>query len=224
MEGFKQCENGHFFKEELSECPYCPKSGSKSGGGGFGSGSPNDKTQFSSADDKTQFVSGDKTEEFNVGSYGDKTRIASAPVSAPRHNNPPARDLSKTFIQEVETIDGGDGKGSKEVVRQRSTRRIVGWLISYTLDPMGIDYRVYEGNNAIGRSADNDITVASDSSISSRHATILFKKGKFFVRDEMAANGTFINNDELDIGQPFEMKDGDELKLGNTVFKFKSPL
>ena len=89
---------------------------------------------------------------------------------------------------------------------------------------MGIDYRVYEGNNTIGRKADNDITVASDSSISSRHATLLFKKGRFFVRDEMAANGTFINNEELEIGQPYELKDGDELKLGNTVFKFKSPL
>lgn len=220
MEGFKQCENGHFFKEELSECPYCPKSGSKPAGG---AGSPNDKTQFS-AGDKTQFMSGDKTAEYNVGSFGDKTRVASSPSASPRPNTPPARDLSKTFIQEVETVDEGEGKGSKEVVRQRSTRRIVGWLISYTLDPMGIDYRIYEGNNSIGRTAENDITVAADSSISSRHATILFKKGRFFVRDEMAANGTFINEEELDIGQPVEMKDGDDLKVGNTVFKFKSPL
>ena len=171
-------------------------------------------------------MSGDQTAEYNVGSFGgDRTRVAtSSPVSSPRHNEPPKRDLSKTFISEVETVDEGDGKGAKEVVRQRATRRIVGWLISYTLDPMGIDYRIYEGNNSVGRGADCDITVASDSSISSRHATILFKKGKFFVRDEMAANGTFINDDELEIGQPYEMKDGDELKCGNTVFKFKSPL
>jgi hypothetical protein len=26
MNGFKKCENGHFFKEDLSACPYCPSS------------------------------------------------------------------------------------------------------------------------------------------------------------------------------------------------------
>ena len=89
---------------------------------------------------------------------------------------------------------------------------------------MGIDYRIYEGNNTVGRIAQNDITIASDSSISSKHAMILFKKGKFYVRDEMAANGTFINGEELEIGQPYPLTDGDELKLGNTVFTFKTPL
>ena len=26
MNGFKKCENGHFFKEDLNACPYCPSS------------------------------------------------------------------------------------------------------------------------------------------------------------------------------------------------------
>ena len=24
MKGFKQCSRGHFYKDTLSECPYCP--------------------------------------------------------------------------------------------------------------------------------------------------------------------------------------------------------
>jgi hypothetical protein len=24
MNGFKKCDNGHFYKEDLSACPYCP--------------------------------------------------------------------------------------------------------------------------------------------------------------------------------------------------------
>jgi pSer/pThr/pTyr-binding forkhead associated (FHA) protein len=40
----------------------------------------------------------------------------------------------------------------------------------------------------------------------------------------MAANGTFINNEELEIGRSYDLNDGDEIKLGKTVFKFRSSL
>lgn len=207
MKGFQKCERGHFFKEGLTECPYCPKpSGgnpdgeTKIAGGGAGAGGNLDKTQISGG-----------------GGSGNPT---SRPVVS--HNRPPRRDLNKTYIQETEPAkEGSDGP---EVVRQRATRKIVGWLISYSLDPMGIDYRLYEGNNSLGRNADNSISIPGDESVSGRHATLLFKKGKFFVRDEMAANGTYINGEELEIGQPAQITDGDELKLGKTVFKFKTPL
>jgi hypothetical protein len=207
MKGYKQCEKGHFYKEELSECPYCPKPA-----GGVGN---DDKTKV-----QGDFGGVEKT------SLGDKTQVFSGsgtPSSNPVSVNPPAkRDLNKTFIQDVEEVkEGGE---VKEVVHQRSTRKIVGWLISYSLDPMGIDYRLYEGNNTIGRNAGNDVTVAGDPSISGHHATILFKKGKFYLKDEMAANGTFINDEEIEVGQPVEVEDGDTLKFGKSVFRFKTPL
>jgi hypothetical protein len=210
MKGYKQCEKGHYFKEELFECPYCPKPA-----GGFG------------GDDKTKVGDHGGNDKTSVGGLGDKTQIFGGsgggnpnPVSV---NPPPKRDLNKTFIQEVEEVKDSGGE-VKEVVHQRATRKIVGWLISYTLDPMGIDYRLYEGNNTVGRNAGNDITIAGDSSISGHHATILFKKGKFYLKDEMAANGTFINEEEIEVGQPMEVVDGDSLKFGKSVFRFKTPL
>jgi hypothetical protein len=207
MKGYKQCEKGHFYKEDLTECPYCPK---PAGGGG--------------ADDKTK-VQGDMGGNEKT-SLGDKTQVFGGGMSQnpnPVSVNPPAkRDLNKTFIQEVEEV--GEGEDKKAVVSQRSTRKIVGWIISYTLDAMGIDYRLYEGNNTIGRNAGNDVTIAGDPSISGHHATILFKKGKYYLKDEMAANGTFINDEEIEVGQPVEVMDGDTLKFGKSVFKFKSPL
>lgn len=202
MKGYKQCEKGHYFKEELSECPYCPK------------GSPS-----SSVDDKTKIQGGDMTQ------VGDKTQIFGGGSAQPPsiQVTPSAkRDLNKTFIQEVEEQEVGGVV--KEVVHQRSTRKIVGWLISYSLDPMGIDFRLFEGNNTLGRNPGNDVTIAGDPSISGHHATILFKKGNFYIKDEMAANGTFIDGEELSIGQPYEMSDGCEIRLGNSVFKFKTPL
>lgn len=206
MKGYQQCAKGHYFKEELSECPYCPK-------GSAGAGA-DDKTKVQGGGHESTSLS-DKTQVFGGG--GDLT--PQAPVSV---NPPVKRDLNKTFIQEVEEVkEGGE---VKEVVHNRATRKIVGWLISYSLDPMGIDYRLYEGNNTIGRTPGNDMTIAGDPSISGHHATILFKKGNFYLKDEMAANGTFINDDEIQVGQPHEIKDGDTLRFGNAVFKFKTPL
>lgn len=206
MKGYQQCDKGHYYKEELSECPYCPKPAAGAG-----------------ADDKTR-VQGDGGGEKT--SLGDKTQIFGgqgvanpSPVGV---NPPPKRDLNKTYIQEVEEVhQGGE---VKEVVHNRATRKIVGWLISYTHDAMGIDYRLYEGNNTIGRNAGNDVTVAGDPSISGHHATVLFKKGRFYLKDEMAANGTFINEEEIEVGQPLEIKDGDMLRFGKTDFRFKTPL
>lgn len=204
MKGYKQCDKGHYFKEDLSECPYCPKG---SGGGN------DDKTRV-----QGDLGSNERTE------LGDKTQVfGSAPSQQPVSvTPPPPRDLNKTFIQEVEEVS--QGGEVKEVVHQRATRKIVGWIISYTLDPMGLDFRLYEGNNTIGRNPGSDVTIAGDPSVSGHHATLLFKKGRFYLKDEMAANGTFINDEEIEVGQPYEIKDGDNLRIGNTVFKFKTPV
>ncbi len=117
------------------------------------------------------------------------------------------------------------GDDGKSIPVAQPTRRIVGWIISYTLDPMGIDYRIYEGNNSIGRDVTNSIIILKDNAISGQHITILNKKGQFFLKDEMASNGTFINGTEIEIGKPYELKDGDEIRLGaTTTFTFKSAI
>jgi pSer/pThr/pTyr-binding forkhead associated (FHA) protein len=38
----------------------------------------------------------------------------------------------------------------------------------------------------------------------------------------MTTNGTFINGIELEVEQAYQISDGDEIKMGNTVFKFKT--
>jgi pSer/pThr/pTyr-binding forkhead associated (FHA) protein len=49
----------------------------------------------------------------------------------------------------------------------------------------------------------------------------LYKKGKFYIKDEMAANGTFVNDEELEIEKAYPIKDGDIIRLANTIFIFK---
>ncbi len=248
MKGFKKCNNGHFFKENLPACPYCPNG--KSGSGSENGGSDMNKTMVSGAGGaeftSTEVTSTDRTETFSgptgSGSGADKTQVfgggAAAQNSSDTHivgsnkisspSSAPKRNLDRTFIGSIEQpttneSDSGE-KSPNPPVAPRATRKIVGWLISYTLDPMGIDWRIYEGTNLIGRDAKNSIIISKDPTISSEHAVILFRNGKFKIKDKMTANGSFINGVELEVEEAYDLNDGDELRLGTSVFRFKSAL
>jgi hypothetical protein len=218
MKGFNKCEKGHFYKEELNACPYCPgNSNSETSGGGL-----SDKTQIVGGGMDTKVEGGggnDKTQIFGAGTGSssggsDKTQIFGGGNSAGG-----GRDLSKTFISGMDEVDD-----SGEVAAPRATRKITGWIISYSIDPMGVDFRVYEGKNRIGKDPSLEITVTTDNTVSANHAIILFRSGVWYLEDEMSANGTFLNGEELRPRNPVELSDNDTIKVGNTEFKFKTSI
>lgn len=223
MQGFKKCANGHFYKENLPQCPYCPL-------GGQSNTSNSDRTIAGGGGD-TQLTDSGKTENLGGFNTEDRTQVfggstaVTSPANQPFANAPGADSFDRTFIGGItnEEEKGSDG-GPAFSGTPRAARRIVGWLISYTLDPMGMDYRIYEGNNPIGRDATNSIILVKDSTISGKHLNILFRGGKYWAKDEMSANGSFLNGQEMEIEKAYPLNDGDELRLGNTVFKFKSSL
>lgn len=218
MNGFKKCNNGHFYKEDLNICPYCP-----GGSNANNNSAQNDdlgKTMvtsgggYSSNDSQTEvFGGGDNSSDNTTQVFGaGQNKFNSGSLK---------RDLNRTFIGGIEEeSNSNDGKSIKS--EPRATRRIVGWIISYDLDPMGVDYRIYEGTNTLGRDTKNTIIITKDSTISSEHITILYKKGKFKIKDRMTANGTFVNGEELEVEEAYNLNDGDEVRVGNTKFKFKS--
>ena len=224
MKGFKKCNNGHFFKEELHECPYCPKT---SDSGPNKNTELSDKTQISGFTDQTSSGDDGKTQVFGSGGGASQsTQIfgggatQSTQIFGGGKSEGNKRDLNRTFIQGMEESVGGENVLAET---PRATRKITGWIISYTLDAMGLDFRIYEGNNTIGRDPENTITIVKDTAISGKHVTILYRMGKFYLKDEMAVNGTFLNGELIEIGKPYELTDGDEISLGGTtLFKFKS--
>jgi RNA polymerase subunit RPABC4/transcription elongation factor Spt4 len=138
-------------------------------------------------------------------------------------------DPMKSTVVEQSNISAGAAGGKKTVIinspteegnknEVRQSRKIVGWLITFTWRAEGDDYRLYEGRNLISGSGQGDIII-SDSAVSSPHCMILFRSGKLRIKDELSTNGTFINGTEI---EETELKDGDVIRIGTTEFKLRT--
>ncbi|GHT39389.1 peptide-binding protein [Bacteroidia bacterium] len=197
---FKKCSNGHYYNEGLSQqCPFC-SSGTTS----------EDETKTATGSEDPTVATGD--------GFDDKTQVITSTSSS---NLPGASSSTKTqfgFDVEIETPSGG----VKLEQQYRSTRKLVGWLVTYSFDAMGVDYKLYEGRNIIGRDADCNITV-NDKLMSGKHATLLFRSGKYSLTDSQSSHGTFVNDTDIDL-EPHYIKDGDIIRMGETTFKFRTSL
>jgi DNA-binding CsgD family transcriptional regulator len=70
----------------------------------------------------------------------------------------------------------------------------------------------------LGRTAEADVTLTSDTSVSRLHSAIERYPGGWVIRDLGSTNGTFLNGERLANDRP--LKSGDEIRLGSCVFVF----
>lgn len=70
----------------------------------------------------------------------------------------------------------------------------------------------------IGRDRENDIVLDSDS-VSRRHARVEQRAGTICITDLESTNGTFVN-DSPDPVSTQELHKGDQIKIGDTIFKY----
>ncbi len=107
---------------------------------------------------------------------------------------------------------------SEDEAQKRSSKgKIVGWLISYTQHPDGEDHRIYAGYNRIGANPVCDIVI-EDETVSGSHAIIVYRDGRFLVKDDLSRNGTFVNGREISEAHP--LKSYDQIRVGNTFLTF----
>ena len=100
------------------------------------------------------------------------------------------------------------------------TKPVVGWLICSVGADKGADYRLYAGNNSIGRGDAPDIRIYSDTEISrGTHCTIVYDPNQngFFV---VAGAGTVTRlNGEL-VNEPRPLSRYDRICVGKTELVF----
>jgi len=211
MEGeFKQCPNGHYYQG--ASCPYCKTSSSN---------------RDSNTSLKTEIFFGDPgassqipTEIQNDGSSGMKTTIVDGQETVVSNAGvPPSNRTVFGDETEYEVIPSGQQVEKKTY---RSSRKLVGWFVTYSFDAMGVDYKIYEGRNVIGRDVDCNITV-NDRMMSGKHAVLLFRADKYSLTDNQSSHGTFVNDEDIEL-EPRYLKDRDLVRMGETTFKFISSL
>ncbi|CAN5382183.1 hypothetical protein BH10BAC5_BH10BAC5_25460 [soil metagenome] len=143
----------------------------------------------------------DNSTETFAGKH-DSTRIM-APTSSPAGNK-----FGKTIIIDLDDIPG----------KSSNTRKLIGWLVTFSWKEEGQDFRIFEGRNLISGDSKSDVSL-SDASISSPHCMILYRNGKIRIKDELSTNGTKVNDVEI---EESELNDGDTIKIGRTELKFRT--
>ena len=81
----------------------------------------------------------------------------------------------------------------------------------------GTSYEVSDAETLIGRNPTTDVTLI-DEGISREHAVISFDDGTYTVEDLQSTNGTKVNGHRV---RSSELKPGDEVQIGGTVFVFE---
>ena len=71
---------------------------------------------------------------------------------------------------------------------------------------------------SIGRHQDNDIQIKGDTKVSRRHCKLFRRNGHFYIEDQHSSNGTLVNGELI---SERRLYGGEELKIGETVFRFR---
>lgn len=90
----------------------------------------------------------------------------------------------------------------------------------------GVEYRIYDGKNYIGRTADKpaDIDLTGQEPpdqvwSSRRHAVIVLDRGGMTIEDLNSLNGTFVNRSKIPPGQKTKLSPGDVIAIGTVQLK-----
>lgn len=198
----KKCPNGHQYDSSIygDNCPFCPSSTK---------------------------VNPDGSTKVNPDDFNGKTRVNDwGGGSSERETKPTIpfgedigfghEDQGKTVIRNVgrTSESGASGQGGE--------RKIIGVLVSFAENPKGELYKVYEGNNTIGRDPSCHIHFPKDKSMSQRHLVIQYVSARGVVRaaDQGSSNGTYVNGVCYAMGDTIELKTNDVIILGATKLLF----
>lgn len=132
---------------------------------------------------------------------------------------PETQPLSQTIseITQAET----DGQATIGVFGDLPTDPVVGWLVAVEGSNFGQDFKLKTGRNFIGRSANMDVALTEDSTVSrEKHAIILYEpKGNIFLVQPGDAKELFYLNDRV-VLTATEINAYDILNVGNTKLLF----
>ncbi len=152
---------------------------------------------------------------------------APPPIAASSERRTTIGDAYPGSRRETKVMPGAGPSGPAMPAGQGDTRRIVGVIITYTWRPEGQLFLIREGKNFLGAGKvgsapgepDCDILIHTDPKMSSVHALILCRAGRYDIVDQESSNGTFLA-DQLVPLQGIELPNYAQITTGSTVWTF----
>ena len=135
-----------------------------------------------------------------------RTAFAAAPPAETARETPPSAPVPR---QPSSTSAAGT---------VATGRRIVGILVTYTWLPEGQVFPVREGRNFLGCDPECDIALSTDSHLSGRHATVVYRGQDFWIDDEKSMNGTFVDGESVEEKQ--RLPNYATVRTGSTCWTF----
>ncbi len=224
------CPNGHYYNADIySSCPECGAAAS----GNVGAGNiPATAPAFGNFD-APAYGGGEfpKTTSPNVG-YGAGPVGVTEPIAPPAFGG--AQPIGKTMPANASYGSGNPGVtlpvngpvagvGSfghtvpaNDLNHGAPAEPVVGWLVCVEGPVRGVDFRLHDGYNFIGRE-EGDIHIQGDNAISrQKHAVVAFyaKRNTFYVGPADGRNIIELNGEP--VFNHTEMRSYDVLTIGNT--------
>lgn len=132
-------------------------------------------------------------------------------------------DFSGGFQSNRKKTRIGESGGVESSALIGKTPVMAGFLVSFSREESGEFWVLREGNNPLGKSAENQI-ILQDERVSDKHANINVSKNKstdswvFQLVDLSSSNGTELNGDRLPIYSGVTLNDQDKIKVGGFTF------
>lgn len=148
--------------------------------------------------------------------YAGRT-VVSSPRAAPEPSAPaPAPARAPAPVPAAPAAEAGATRYSTAI--PDVTGKVVGVLVAVEGELEGEVYRIYDGENRLGRANECEVTLPSEW-ISRQHAMIMHQGGIFAIKPLTDRNATIVNDERI---EGAELGDGAYLKLGKTTFRFRS--
>ena len=97
-------------------------------------------------------------------------------------------------------------------------------LTVYEGPAKGKDFKIYSDGASIGRDATNKISIREDSQMSSHHAEVILRAGRFWLKDLGSTNRTWRRiSAEAEASDSVQIVIGDVVKIGSTVLIVQWP-
>lgn len=159
----------------------------------------------------------------SIGSPADTSRSHTG-LSMESHVEEPAIEINssgKTYDDEDDDDDVSDWSGilgGKSEPKKKQPQQEKPEITLTALRYGRLSFSIKAESDSpylLGRSGNQSAFLSNDRRVGNEHCYLIFKNGKWYVKDNHSSNGTAVNSIDIGLNGEHVLADGDELKLGH---------